>query len=433
MATTYQQEFSFDSGYVKFSITPELSRGLVPGDTVTIQGTVQNSFMTIKHMEFRILPDHYTYYMPLWQYGMVCNVAKNKVGTFSFTFTMPSVSSFWSGSARISKKLPFIFAISDNADPDKANYTDISSSPLFEDPQSVQVLSVLRYRLTPKILAMDFERAALSGGKYTYANDGQYLMCKDLRISKAALADASEITVAKIVCKGSDGSSRSVNLTTAQIKAALTTAGYSETIPKLFTFVSALGVTYTLTLTLGDAYDQVTFADTAMRAFARMHISGAAKGGVAVGKFSAATDTKPMFEVAEDHETHILGTSEFGREAAFCGGIAGVTNYVEGEVKTGGTWIDGKPIYRYVWKGTTSLSGAQGQVATLPAKPSTMITLRGMIDRSDGAWMPITNMYYSNISWAANIRTDGDTGILVGLGSSYSGSHRIIVIAEYTK
>lgn len=114
-------------------------------------------------------------------------------------------------------------------------------------------------------------------------------------------------------------------------------------------------------------------------------------------------------------------------------------SYSIGETLTGGTWIDGKPIYRFIWQGTTSLSGEQGVVCRLPEGHfDTVFTLRGMFKRtSDNNWFAIPNIYYGAISWAVNIRTDLSTdepdGILLGFGSQYTGSRSIIIIAEYTK
>ena len=209
---------------------------------------------------------------------------------------------------------------------------------------------------------MDFERATPEG---KWADDGQYLQCKTLKISLNSQAVVGDVTKATIVCTGSDGSSRSVNLTQAQLTAALTSDGYSETKPGIFSnFVSALGVDYTLTLTLGDDYDQATFADTVMRSFARLHFSGAKNGGVAVGMFSSSTDDKPKFEVADTHESF------------FYGGIYGATNFEAGEVKTGGRWIDGKPIYRY---GVTLNAQSTGKTKSypLPFEVDTLLSIYG--------------------------------------------------------
>lgn len=57
--------------------------------------------------------------------------------------------------------------------------------------------------------------------------------------------------------------------------------------------------------------------------------------GVSIGQYSTATESQPKFE---------SGWAFFAN-----GGIEGVTNFTTNEVKTGGTWIDGKPIYRKVF------------------------------------------------------------------------------------
>ena len=116
------------------------------------------------------------------------------------------------------------------------------------------------------------------------------------------------------------------------------------------------------------------------------------------------------------------------------------TSYVEGETLTGGTWIDGKPIYRFVWKGTTSLKKAQGVLCRLPEGHfDTVFTLRGIFKRTtDNNWFAIPNGYYGGTGWTVNLRTDIATnepdGILAGFGEEYTDLDRpIIVIAEYTK
>ena len=60
------------------------------------------------------------------------------------------------------------------------------------------------------------------------------------------------------------------------------------------------------------------------------------ENGVSVGMRSNGKASDKRFEVAEDYTSH------------FYGGIEGVTDYTEGEVTTGGKWVDGLPIYRRV-------------------------------------------------------------------------------------
>ena len=84
-------------------------------------------------------------------------------------------------------------------------------------------------------------------------------------------------------------------------------------------------------LVFGDADESAESVSVLPRAFANVHLSGDARGGVCFGGFS-----------------HGMGAFESYYPAFFYNGIEGVTNYSLDEVKTGGTWIDGKPIYRKI-------------------------------------------------------------------------------------
>lgn len=145
------------------------------------------------------------------------------------------------------------------------------------------------------------------------------------------------------------------------------------------------------------------------------------KHGVAVGQRSNGTLEDKRFEVAPEYRS------------LFYGGIEGVTNFSAGEVDTGGHWIDGRPIIRFLWMGTTSLSNKQGAVCSFPVTPDVMLTLRAMVEASGGGgWRPIPNNYYGGSTWNCNIYNAGAT-VYLGFGSSWKGSRRVIVIAEYVK
>lgn len=82
--------------------------------------------------------------------------------------------------------------------------------------------------------------------------------------------------------------------------------------------------------------------------------------GAAIGMTSTSTSSAKKFEVNSNYTSYLNGSVNVAGVATFSGGITGVTNYTTGEVLTGGTWIDGKPLYRrtYVFNaaGTISLS-----------------------------------------------------------------------------
>ena len=96
------------------------------------------------------------------------------------------------------------------------------------------------------------------------------------------------------------------------------------------------------TLYLSDLVNGTVAYDLVSKGMCILHRAGNGYG-LGVGGF-----------VTDGTEAHPLFKSFW--EAQFLGGIRGVTDYTMDEVPTGGTWIDGKPIYRCVVK----VSGAAG-------------------------------------------------------------------------
>ena len=115
--------------------------------------------------------------------------------------------------------------------------------------------------------------------------------------------------------------------------------------------------------------------------------------------------------------------------------VAASVTYSTSEVNTGDKWIDGKAIYRYIWKGTTAHSGSQKVMTNFPNNitPDTLITLRGVVQRSDDEWVSIPTSYYGSLNHSANLRTTNGYQIYLGLGSGFNGTKTVIIIAEYTK
>ena len=403
MATTYKYNFNWgydNPGYVKFNVSKEI---VAPKDIINVSGVLRWEDEATKVIEVVLV-----YKTEIMSRAEITKtIPKATEGAFSLDVVVPQNTST---SDRISS-----YSLAVNASVGKIGGMNVTIATE-ERPQII----LCDYRLAPQIYEMDFERAALSGSAYAFANDGQYLMCKSLRIGKAAQAVVGDFTIARLVCVGTDGSSRTANLTQAQLTAALTVKGYSETKPDIFAgFTSALGVSYTVTLTLGDAVDQVAFADAVMRSFARLHLSGTSTGGVAVGKFSAATEGHPLFEVAEDHES------------IFYGGIRGVTNYESGEVATGGTWVDGKPIYRYVWRGLVTFPGPYA--VNLPFTPEEIVSMRGMALLSIGA-RPIPTAH-TNTGYVIMVYMDRDvkSRLNISSGTAITEAATVTLALEYTR
>ena len=424
MATTYTQNllagvFGETYGVVNYTITPEPGTPLLPGDSISVSGTIRWDAFPIRSMGLYLLADFqgvHSYEAKAQYEGEFSpiSIGKGSTGRFSLQIT-PDAAFYAKLTARkVNGFVQILVRDTVGWDPltSHGNYTDCGEGT-YPD------LDVVKYRLAPQILAMDFERANAAGA---WANDGQYLQCKALRIAKNAQAAVDDFTVAKITCAGDDGSSRSANLTQAQLTAALSSAGYAETKPGIFAnFASSLGVTYTLTLTLGDAYEQAAAVDLAMRAFARIDFANAKNGGVAIGMFSTATDAKPKFEVADTHESF------------FYGGIYGLNNYQTGEVATGGHWIDGKPIYRKAFKGT--FNGAS--TITLDANLNTntvsaLIRCGGWGRNSFSQMAMIPNAHYNNSQLNLAVTMIAD-GLLLLCGTNFPSGNPYEVWVEYTK
>ena len=156
------------------------------------------------------------------------------------------------------------------------------------------------------------------------------------------------------------------------------------------------------------------------RGTVNFHISGEPGGGAAVGGFSSGTTAKPKFE------SHV--------PAHFYAGIEGVTDYVSGEAKTAGKWIDGKPIYRSVFDVSFANVSAAGSytIGTI-ANLGTPVSVRGFYDHAGNNWVLLPFTYYDNpASWATSIRIQktGEVNLYKG---AYGTLSRVIIIAEYTK
>lgn len=107
--------------------------------------------------------------------------------------------------------------------------------------------------------------------------------------------------------------------------------------------------------------------------------------------------------------------------------------YSTSEQKLGTTWVDGKPIYRYVYRNTTTLANAQGMFASLPSEPDTLVDFRVFVNSIGEGWRPLPNLSYTSLTWGCDVYLASDA-IHLGFGRSWSGVNReVLIIAEYTK
>ena len=161
---------------------------------------------------------------------------------------------------------------------------------------------------------MLFDRYASSGSGYIKNDEGTLVM-GSLAISLATGRTVSDITVASVAITGDDGSSQTMTLSQTVLTAALASEGYTESAPGLFASVSFnTANNYTITFTIGDAYDKAVFSVLIARSFANMHLSGVPTGGVAFGKFSSAQPDQPLFECA--YPIVLVGSAAYGSSSA---------------------------------------------------------------------------------------------------------------------
>ena len=288
-----------------------------------------------------------------------------------------------------------------------------------------------------KILNFDFEVQQLYVKKDSGHNAG---LVYGEQTTTGELVEYTNTFSLTVSYTGSDGSTGSV---VVQVGAVIENDKYkikfSDEPENLFPdAVFSDAEDYTFTATVADMFTTVSYNTYINKVTGIFDIE---KNGVAVGMLSTGTDEEKKFEVHEDYNTYLYGNANISKDLNVIGGltvhggISGVTNYALAGIEepTGGIWIDGRPIYRHVWTGKTTLDGAQDELYALPSVPSTVISLGGMFRRSDGAWIPIPNVYYASVNWCVNIRTDANGNVLVGFGSSYNGEKELVVTTLYTK
>lgn len=312
MATYAYQQNMFDGasyGYVKYNISPDLGTVVSAGTTITVTG--QAYFKNRANKSIEVSTTAGSTYRSSY---VNVNIAKATVTTFTLRFQMWELSEAWGTSRVVSAPLNFTLWSGANCD----GNGDETMNP------NSQAISYLTYRISPAARLVDFERYALSGSSYVKDDEGTYVMGR-LALSLAEGRTASDITVARAVVTSDGGTSNTITLSSAVLTAALTDAGYSESSPGLFSSITFnTAYNYTITFTIGDAYDQAVFSVLVARSFANLHLSGQPTGGVAIGKFSAATYGNPLFECA--FPIVLSGSKTYGPESSM------PSNPVEGQL-----------------------------------------------------------------------------------------------------
>ena len=109
--------------------------------------------------------------------------------------------------------------------------------------------------------------------------------------------------------------------------------------------------------------------------------------------------------------------------------------YSTDEVKTGATWIDGKPIYRRVFK-VTNKSLSNGTLVQRFAKSNfdAMIDTRSFLQGSDGGLVPFPRVGSSGKGSGIEYSSANNGFMFMGNDSWGAQSSRwLMIIAEYTK
>lgn len=286
MPTFAYQQNVFDGasyGYVKYNISPDFGTPVAADETVTVTGQAYFKNRVNKSLEISTSSSN----------EMKCafvnvNIPKATVTDFTLQFPMWALTSSW-GSTRV-RNAPITFTLWSDTNRGGNGDTTVGVS--------TQRISYLVYRLSPAARVARFERYALSGSSYVKNDEGTRVM-GSLAISLAEGRTVNDITVATAHVTNDAGYSTTITLSSSVLNAALTTNGYVESAPSLFSSVIfGTGYNYTITFTIGDAYDTAVFSVLVARAFANVHLSGCTTGGVAFGKFSASTENHPKFECA---------------------------------------------------------------------------------------------------------------------------------------
>lgn len=383
--------FQFNLSSSKGSLSILSNRVLDAGDELTAMGRVQSTkavtgmTMTVKHGATTVAEQIITAKL----------AGKGKWGQVTLWTTMPE-NTIHGGSVTVE----FTISLGDGS----AVHIEWDGSCTYYG-----------YRVNPAIVSCKFTRVNASG---TAQADGIYLRCDDLTVSVSSGRSSADLdSLSWSVSPGSISGSFTVP---AGLTHSDSGSPSSSWLLGDNTFSSTSEYTISFRLTAGpESADYTVHIATGL---AKLHISGNADGGVAVGQFSTASPGNPLFEVAESHK------------ARFYGGIDGVTNYEEGIAETGGTWIDGRKIWRFV---TTGLMMGEKEVS-IPFADSdavdTVIDIRGAMDLGNVGWVSISGSNRGGNGICVYVDNHQGQGLVISVPDANADtSNEYIAIVYYTK
>lgn len=293
-------------------------------------------------------------------------------------------------------------------------------SSMIEDNASFQEGHLLNWLYNPVIEKFSLERC-IDGAP----NDEGESLLTTMKVSMENLGTAEQqlldyqmklLTLKLYYAEGEAATTQAPSIDlTSHISELLT--GVTDS-AELITDTFANTGNWNFLLVFGDDYESAEAILSIPKAFANVHLSGRSTGGVAFGGFSTSEESAPKFEC------HYPGY--------FYGGIQGVNNYSTEEVKTGGTWIDGKPIYRktYVYEAGAS------SYATLDLSELDFEMIR-IVDFVHHTQYKSAGSYWSgNYYWASGDATRcyvNGTNLILRSGDNITTSTGAWVTVEYTK
>jgi hypothetical protein len=290
-----------------------------------------------------------------------------------------------------------------------ATFADGSNTDHFCDlrGENSENLYVIDARYKPTIAKFSSERSR----NYEAFDEGESLLT-NIRLDKSAAARPEYMSMyLRYRDKTKPESELASENLTDLVNAALT----GEIQTEINKVVFKKNTDWELELWFGDKYESITRSFSVPRAFANVHLSGKRDGGVCFGSFSKATDGNPLFQCYYPAE--------------FEEGIKGGLTYESGEVRTGGKWIDGNPIYRRV---IVANAGSSSSIATIDtiADFVSLVRIYGAARRaSTNTWYNIPT-YGSDSVWNdVYVMSDGS----VRARSSFGSDAVFYVVVEYTK
>ena len=158
---------------------------------------------------------------------------------------------------------------------------------------------------------------------WRYPNDEATALAATMRVELADGNNASSFTATMYYARDARATTESSVFSMNVDRDVLFGVGYSANTSVLpGTFVN--GSVYSFLLVVTDGIETASAMCVVDRAFANLHLSGQPTGGVAIGKFSAATYGNPLFECA--FPIVLSGSENYGPE------ISMPSNPVEGQL-----------------------------------------------------------------------------------------------------